>query len=81
MRRCACRGWIAQMYDQEVADAIRIQYGGSVTPEVTAVLPAPRSPGIFAACLNDAMSGLARCFMPAVQCGRCGGRCGSTLPT
>jgi len=27
------RGWLATMYDQEVADAVRIQYGGSVTPE------------------------------------------------
>jgi triosephosphate isomerase len=27
------RGWLAKMYDQETADAVRIQYGGSVTPE------------------------------------------------
>jgi len=27
------RQFIAKMYDQDVADAIRIQYGGSVTPE------------------------------------------------
>merc|ERR1719163_1032895 len=27
------RNFIAKMYDQEVADAIRIQYGGSVTPD------------------------------------------------
>jgi len=27
------RGWIAKMYDESIADAIRIQYGGSVTPE------------------------------------------------
>jgi triosephosphate isomerase len=28
-----CRAIIADMYDQEAADAIRILYGGSVTPE------------------------------------------------
>lgn len=27
------RGYLAQMYSQDVADAVRIQYGGSVTPE------------------------------------------------
>merc|ERR1712070_610394 len=27
------REFIAKMYDQEVADSIRIQYGGSVTPD------------------------------------------------
>jgi len=28
-----CRDILAQMYDQETADATRILYGGSVTPE------------------------------------------------
>lgn len=27
------RGWVAETYDQATADAVRIQYGGSVTPE------------------------------------------------
>ncbi|KAJ1481428.1 triose-phosphate isomerase, partial [Baffinella frigidus] len=27
------RDWIAKMYDQATADGVRIQYGGSVTPE------------------------------------------------
>eukprot|EP00277_Geminigera_cryophila_P034311 CAMPEP_0173120930 /NCGR_PEP_ID=MMETSP1102-20130122/52898_1 /TAXON_ID=49646 /ORGANISM="Geminigera sp., Strain Caron Lab Isolate" /LENGTH=308 /DNA_ID=CAMNT_0014027269 /DNA_START=15 /DNA_END=941 /DNA_ORIENTATION=- len=27
------RGWLAKMYDEPTADAVRIQYGGSVTPE------------------------------------------------
>ena len=31
--KCASRSVIADLYDQEVADAIRIQYGGSVKPE------------------------------------------------
>lgn len=28
-----CRGILAEMYDQEAADTVRILYGGSVTPE------------------------------------------------
>merc|ERR1712176_162839 len=28
-----CRGILAEMYDQEAADAMRILYGGSVTPD------------------------------------------------
>mmetsp|Transcript_12673 Transcript_12673/g.29941 ORF Transcript_12673/g.29941 Transcript_12673/m.29941 type:complete len:94 (+) Transcript_12673:1-282(+) len=27
------RSWLAQMYDQETADGVRILYGGSVTPD------------------------------------------------
>jgi len=28
-----CRDWLAKTYDQETADAVRIQYGGSVKPD------------------------------------------------
>ena len=28
-----CRKWLAKTYDQETADAVRIQYGGSVKPD------------------------------------------------
>ena len=27
------RSWLTQMYDKATADGVRIQYGGSVTPE------------------------------------------------
>jgi len=27
------RSWLAEMYDQETADSVRIQYGGSVAPD------------------------------------------------
>lgn len=37
-----CRAIIAEMYDQETADAVRILYGGSVTPEsVDALMAQP----------------------------------------
>jgi len=36
------RGWLAKMYDQEVADNTRILYGGSVTPDtVDAIMAKP----------------------------------------
>jgi triosephosphate isomerase (TIM) len=40
------RSWLAQMYDQATADAVRIQYGGSVTPETVDSLMA--CPGVRA---------------------------------
>jgi triosephosphate isomerase len=38
------RSWLAQMYDQTTADAVRIQYGGSVTPDTVDSLMA--CPGV-----------------------------------
>ena len=38
------RSWLAQMYDKATADAVRIQYGGSVTPEtVDSLMACPGS--------------------------------------
>ena len=42
------RSWLGQMYDKAAADAVRIQYGGSVTPETVDSLMA--CPGKHAAC-------------------------------
>jgi triosephosphate isomerase len=38
------RSWLAQMYDKATADTVRIQYGGSVTPETVDSLMA--CPGV-----------------------------------
>ena len=38
------RSWLAQMYDKATADAVRIQYGGSVTPDtVDSLMACPGS--------------------------------------
>ena len=65
-----CRAILAEMYDQETADATRILYGGSVSPEsVDELLAEPDIDGalVGGASLDAAKFGRIVNFVPTLQ--------------